>query len=114
MGSQVVTYELDDSTVVRFEIDPPPGFQPAAADKTIGRIRDAVAPAVDAARVVLDKVKQAAPDEIEVKFGVKVSGKMDWLIAKAATDANFEIKLTWRPDRQAAPAELAEPAEGAG
>jgi hypothetical protein len=98
MEPQVVTYALDDSTVVRFEIEPPPGFQPAGADKTIGRVQEAVAPAVDAAKVVLDKVKQASPDEVEVKFGVKVSGKMDWLIAKAATDANFEIKLTWRQD----------------
>ena len=98
MESRVVTYALDDSTVVSFEIETPPGFQPASPDKTIGRVQEAIAPAVAAAKVVLDKVKQAAPDEIEVKFGVKVSGKMDWLIAKAATDANFEIKLTWRPD----------------
>jgi Trypsin-co-occurring domain 1 len=102
--SRVVTYALDDSTVVRFEIEPPPGFQPASPDKTIGRVQEAIAPAVEAAKVVLDKVKQAAPDEIEVKFGVKVSGKMDWLIAKAATDANFEITLTWRPDTNRAAA----------
>jgi hypothetical protein len=39
-------------------------------------VQDAVAPAIETARVVLDKVKDTAPDEIEVKFG---------------------IKLTWRP-----------------
>ena len=29
----IVTYALDDSTKVRFEIDPPAGFQEAGADK---------------------------------------------------------------------------------
>jgi hypothetical protein len=93
----VVRYQLDESTFVQFEIDPPAGFQPAGATAVIARVQDAVAPAIETARVVLDKVKETAPDEIEVKFGIKVSGKADWFIAKASTEANFEIKLTWRP-----------------
>jgi len=43
------------------------------------------------------KVKEAAPDKIEVKFGIKVSGTANWLIAKAATEGNFDITLTWTP-----------------
>lgn len=97
MAREVVKYALDDETVVAFEIDPPPGFQPASPERIVGKVRAAIAPAVEAAGVVLDKAKQTAPDEIEVKFGIKVSGKMDWMIAKAATDANFEVKLVWRP-----------------
>lgn len=96
MESQVVTYQLDDSTLVRFEIDPPPGFRPAGNSKISGRVQDAVTPAVEAAKEVLDKVKQVAPDEVEVSFGIKVTGGMDWLVARAASEANFEIKLTWR------------------
>jgi hypothetical protein len=42
-----------------------------------------------------------------VTFGVKVSGGMDWLIARAASEANFEIKLTWRPARRGAAAPVA-------
>jgi hypothetical protein len=30
--------------------------------------------AVEAAKAVLDKVKEARPDEVELKFGIKVSG----------------------------------------
>jgi len=94
--SEVVAYQLDDSTVVRFEIEPGGDFRPAGPGEIIGRVRDAVAPAVDAAVVVLEKVREACPDEVEVKFAVKASGTMNWLVAKAATEGNFEISLTWR------------------
>jgi Trypsin-co-occurring domain 1 len=94
---KIVTYALDDSTKVRFEIDPPTGFQDAAADKVIGKVTEALAPAIDTAKLVLDKVKETRPDEVSVKFGIKVSGKLDWFVAKAATEGNFEITLTWKP-----------------
>jgi hypothetical protein len=97
VASQVVTYQLDDSTLVRFEIEPPPGFQPASSAAIAGRVRDAVAPAIETAQLVLDKAKALAPEEIEVKFGLKVSGKLDWIVARAASEGNFEITLTWKP-----------------
>lgn len=97
VASQVVTYQLDDSTLVRFEIEPPPGFQPAASTTIAGRVRDAIAPAIETAQLVLDKAKALAPEEIEVKFGLKVSGKLDWIVARAASEGNFEITLTWKP-----------------
>jgi hypothetical protein len=96
MPSQVVTYRVDEVTTVKLEIEPPAGFQPAAsAGEIIGRVQDAVTPAVDAAKAVLEKVKEARPDQIEVKFGVKASGEAKWLVAKAAGEANFEVTLTW-------------------
>jgi hypothetical protein len=93
----VVSYALDDGTVVRFEIEPSVGFRPAGPDEIAGRIQEAVAPAVEGARVVLARVREVAPDKIEVKFGIKVSGTANWLIAKVATEGNFDITLTWTP-----------------
>ncbi|PZS40318.1 MAG: hypothetical protein DLM62_03500 [Pseudonocardiales bacterium] len=72
MAATVVSYELDDKTVVRFEIEPTADFRPAGPDEIAGRIRDAVAPAVEGASTVLETVKEAAPDEIVVKCGIKV------------------------------------------
>src|SRR5215475_1798636 len=80
-----------------FEVEPTEGFRPAGAGQVAGRVRNAVGPAVDAAKAVLDKVKEVRPDEVEVRFGVKVSGGADWLVAKSAGEASFEIKLTWTP-----------------
>jgi len=95
MSSQVVTYQVDDSTTVKFEIDPTAGFRPAGPNEVAGRIEEAVDPAVHAAKAVLDKVKEAGPDGIELKFGIKVSGSASWFVAKAAAESNFEVTLTW-------------------
>ena len=97
MTAAVVSYSLDDETVVRFEIEPSAQFRPAGPDEIAGRVREAVTPAVEGARAVLEKVKDAAPDEIVVRFGIKVSGTANWFVAKAATEGNFEITLTWTP-----------------
>jgi hypothetical protein len=95
MSSQVVTYQVDDATTVSLEIEPDEGFQPAGPGEILGQVKEAVTPAVEAARAVLEKVKEARPDQVEVKFGVKASGEAKWLVAKAAGEANFEVTLTW-------------------
>ena len=95
MSSQVVTYRVDDATTVRLEIEPTDGFRPAGPGEVLGRVQEAITPAVEAAKAVLEKVKEACPDQIEVKFGVKASGEAKWLVAKAATEGNFEVTLTW-------------------
>ena len=103
--SNVVQYAVDEQTVVRFEIEPPSGFRPAGAEEIVGRIREAVAPAVDAARVVLDQVRQARPDEVKLKFGIKVGGGVTWLVAKTSVEGNFEVEMIWRrgePEKSAA------------
>jgi hypothetical protein len=98
--SQVATYQLDDSTTVSFEIEPTEGFRPAGPGQIAGKVREAVAPAVEAAKEVLDRVKELAPDEVEVTFGIKVSGGAQWLVAKATGEASFEITLTWSPKHE--------------
>jgi hypothetical protein len=69
MSTQVVTYRVDDATTVKFEIEPSEGFHPAGPDQVRGKVQEAVGPAVEAAKAVLDKVKEARPDEVELKFG---------------------------------------------
>ena len=81
---------------VSFEVEPVAGFVPAASpEELVGRVREAVKPAVRAACEVLQQARGAAPDKVEVKFGVKVTGTMTWLVAKAATEGSFEITLAW-------------------
>jgi hypothetical protein len=95
VAPQVAKYQLDDSTVVGFEFEPGPGFHQAGAAEFAGQVRKAVEPAVEAAKTVLEKAKEIKPDRIEVKFAVKVTGEANWVVAKAATEGNFEITLTW-------------------
>ncbi|MEU2630378.1 CU044_2847 family protein [Kitasatospora sp. NPDC007106] len=98
MGSQVVSYTVGEDTVVRFEVEAGDEWhQVSSGDEVVGRIRDAVRPAVAGARAVLEQVKALQPGEVQVKFGVKVTGTANWLVAKAATEGNFEVTLTWKP-----------------
>lgn len=98
MAPQIVTYRVDESTTAKFEIDPTEGFRPAAPDQVLGWVKEAVAPAVEAAKAVLEKVRETRPDQVELKFGIKVSGGTNWLVAKAAGEGNFEVTLTWSRD----------------
>jgi Trypsin-co-occurring domain 1 len=93
--SQVVTYAVDEATTVSFEIEPVEGFVPVGVEEVAGRVRSAVEPAVAAARAVLEQVREMSPDTVQVKFGVKVSGTANWLVAKAATEGNFEVTMLW-------------------
>jgi hypothetical protein len=97
MSSEVVRYRVDEDTVAQFEIEPVPGFRPAGIGDIAGTIKDSVGPAVDAAKVILDEIKELAPHGVQVKFGVKVTGTANWLVAKAATEGNFEVTLSWQP-----------------
>jgi hypothetical protein len=92
--------------VVGFEVDPGSGWHQAGAKEVAGWVREAVEPAIEAAKVVLEKVKDAKPDEVGVKFGIKVTGEANWIVARAATEGSFEVTLTWSPaEGQAAPAD---------
>lgn len=97
MSPQVVTYRIDSETIAQFEIEPLDGFAPAGFGEIAGRIASAADPAIQAAKVVLDRVRSLSPDGVEVKFGVKVTGTANWVIARAATDASFEVSLSWKP-----------------
>lgn len=93
--SQVATYRVDDEHLVAIEITPVEGFVPAGVDDVAGRVREAAGSAILAARAVLEQARELAPDTVQVKFGVKVTGTANWLLAKAATEGNFEITMTW-------------------
>ena len=96
--SEVVRYRAGDDTEVLFEIDPPEGYRPVGRAAVPGSVREAVLPVVEAAAEVLQHLKALRPDGIEVKFGIKVSGSANWLIARAAGEGSFEVTMTWRPD----------------
>jgi hypothetical protein len=118
--SQIVKYKVDGSTEAAFVVDPDEwvGWQDAGAGPAdiVGAVKDAVEPAVEAAKVVLDKIKEIHPGTVEVKFGISVSGGVNWGIAKAAAEGSFEVTLSWSPDigQPASPPEPASPSAPGG
>jgi Trypsin-co-occurring domain 1 len=111
---QLAKYMADDSTEVSFEIERIEGFQPAGLDEVVGRVRDAVAPALLAAREVLERVKQLSPAEVQVTFGVKATGTMNWVVARAASEGSFQVTLSWKPAPQTTWAGTPGPSESSG
>jgi ribosomal protein S5 len=101
VASRVVRYQVG-GTEVGFEVEPGSEWGNAGAGDLGGQVRDAIEPAVEAAKAVLDRIREARPDEVEVKFGVKVSGGANWVVARAAGEGNFEVTMTWRRDEKTA------------
>jgi hypothetical protein len=105
LAPHVATYSTVDDVEVSFEVDTVEGFEPAGIGDVVGKVRDAIEPAVLAAREVLARVKQLSPDEVQVKFGIKATGTMNWLVARSAGEGSFEVTLAWRPGSGPEPSE---------
>lgn len=39
------------------------------------------------------------PDEIDLEFGIKLSGRLGALIASVDSEATFKVKLNWTNER---------------
>lgn len=83
--------EIDDYgvTAVSIGVDPETGM--IDLGKALTGVRRAAAQVLDAVRSI-----SVPPDNCEIQFGVKLSGSLGAIIAKASTEANFTIKLTWK------------------
>ena len=103
MNTQLVTYTLDDGCKVEFEIERSSGVNEVTNEALVGRVREAIGPVVGAARILLEGMKEIAPDELELTFGVKVIGKVNWVVARSETEGNFGVKLVWKKQPTGAP-----------
>jgi Trypsin-co-occurring domain 1 len=103
-----VKYELDDGSEVYFE----------SAEASLVSLRGGDAEVVDAGKLgdrlshiaaAADQVSKGLrerlkPEEIELEFGVKISGEVGWwFFAKATGEASLNVTLTWRKPVEAPP-----------
>lgn len=53
-----------------------------------------------AANTLVDRAAslKIQPQEINIEFGLKISGEMDLFVISGDTEANFTIKIKWVPD----------------
>lgn len=74
-------------------------------EQALGTVRDAASAALGQFQAMARK-----PDEVEIKFGVKLSAEAGAVIAKTGIDGQFEVKLKWKRDAatETAPEEEAE------
>ena len=106
-NKELAQFEMEDGTTVLIEIETvnSPGVQRAAlahgqmvvkAKQTFEQALDKVIPA---ASVVMNRVRKGLTDpadEVEVKFGLKLTSEVGAVIASAGVEANFDITLKWK------------------
>ena len=62
------------------------------------RLDDALQIARPATRAVLDTLRELAPEEHVVEFGIKLNAEAGVVIAKSAAEGHFTVRITWRRD----------------
>ena len=100
-----VKYQLDDGSEVFFE----------SAEASLVTLRGGPVDVVNAGQLgdrlsgiaaAADQVSKGlrerlAPEEIELEFGVKISGEVGWwFFAKASGEASINVTLRWSRDSQ--------------
>ncbi|WP_250284757.1 MULTISPECIES: CU044_2847 family protein [unclassified Frankia] len=70
-----------------------PGTVAARARRALESSLADLAPAV---RSIWQGLRDIAPDEFTVEFGVNVGGETGLIIAKGTAEVNFTVSMTWR------------------
>ena|ERR1039457_619598 len=99
------TLELPDGKTISFEIETAPGPQPVSKlGETIEAARKSVGKSFEAIReftqMILAELRagleSAAPDTVEITFGVKLSAELgNFIVAKAGAEAHYAVTLKW-------------------
>ncbi|MFM6349333.1 MAG: CU044_2847 family protein [Dolichospermum sp.] len=72
------------------------------ATQTFESALETVKPIANAIITKVSSLKQPA-DEVEVKFGIKISAQLGAVVASGNSEVNYEITLKWKKDSQDAP-----------
>ena len=107
MEKRLTEFELPDgSTVIVQTLEPPtpagvqeisrPDELASRASKTLEQAIDQVRPAIEVSSTKIRQMAEAA-DEIQVEFGITLSGEVGGMLvfAKAGAEANFGVTITW-------------------
>jgi transcription antitermination factor NusA-like protein len=103
--TKLVRFDAGDGTTIFVEVEEvasediepvakTPGELAAMARQTLSSSLDEIAPMV---RTMKNRVNAMTDpgDQVEVKFGVKLSGEIGAVIGKVGGEVNYEITLKW-------------------
>ncbi|MGQ0778000.1 MAG: CU044_2847 family protein [Pseudonocardiales bacterium] len=100
--TDLVRFDLETGGTVTVEVEEEPGVGRAARQGSVLRgaqlsLERALSDVRDAAAVALGQFQKMAsqPDEVEIRFGVKLDAQAGALIAKTGMQGHFEVKLKW-------------------
>lgn len=104
MSGSLVQFNLADGSPVFVEVVEPPfkGNQKVSltqhgVEQAQTNFAEALAQIKPAAEIVLNAFREMNnPSEIELEFGIKLSGKVGAIFTSAAGEATFKVTLRWR------------------
>lgn len=114
-----VRFPLADGGSVVVEVEVEPGLERASAPSGVLRkatttFEHALSEVRAAAGAALAQFRDLGPDEVELKFGVKLDAQAGAVIARTGLQGQFEVKLKWvRGEAAASTEDGAEEAPGA-
>lgn len=101
----LIDFPTDGNGSIAIEIDDTPpnpkGLMNASGNVCIQatqKIEDAIDSFKPAALTVIDKLREltSPADSIELSFGIKFNADAGVVISRVGTEANFNIKMTWK------------------
>lgn len=102
-----VPVEVGSNSVLVVEVDAseiPDDLVLASAEpgKVVDRARVTLEEALERLKPslhkIIDLLKDLAPDETEVEFGLKVGGETGVIVAKGTAEVNFVIRMSWKSE----------------
>jgi len=99
-------YQLDDGTTILVQTDDAAtGGVTRASSGAVGNViqsankkfEDAFAGVKKSALVLRQQLEEMRADEVEVSFGLKVTGDLgNFAVGKVGTEANYSVTLKWK------------------
>ncbi|MET7606611.1 CU044_2847 family protein [Streptomyces avermitilis] len=100
--SDLVRFETEDGSAMVVEVeDTAPGLENVSRDdngvleasRRLDQILSGARPTIEA---LLGLLRQLAPDEYEVEFGIKLNAEAGVVVAKTASEGHFNVRLAWQ------------------
>ncbi|HEY9355289.1 MAG TPA: CU044_2847 family protein [Arthrobacter sp.] len=98
--TEVVRYEVGSGTVLvevdgnSYGVNHPARNEQGIVDAG-RRLEDALASVRPAAIAVLEAMRELAPEQMEIEFGVKLAGDAGAVIARNSADGHFILRMSW-------------------
>jgi len=99
--------QADSDNILIFEVDsgevsgdlvlasPGPGQVAARAQVTLEEALGKLKPPL---QKIMHLLREMAPDETEVEFGLKIGGETGMIIAKGTAEVNFTVRMSWKSE----------------
>ena len=104
MSKNLVQFELADGSPVLIEVEEPTirsnqkvSLTPQGIEQAQVHFAEAIAQIRPAAQAVLDAFRQMNhPSEVNLEFGIKLSGKLGAIFTAVESEAIFKVALKWK------------------